>query len=236
MQPLERLQVWYQGQCNGDWEHTYGIKIDTLDNPGWTVQISLQETYLEAESFEDVEINRTSNSWIFARVTEKIFKISCGPRNLDEALSIFCNWAESKKDNMLVEKMLPKELIKRSTVRGMEYAWRPEDIPAVIEAARKANLVNIGGQLQLRFPDGGTQEAYWIEVDTYKTVANTLPWNVRVEETAKIALQDFLDLMTKYKAYDENTVRELWGSLADGYNLNECLCFVWYLEAEVSSA
>jgi hypothetical protein len=32
---LNELQVWYGAQCNGSWEHTYGIKIETLDNPGW---------------------------------------------------------------------------------------------------------------------------------------------------------------------------------------------------------
>lgn len=31
---LERLERWYAAQCNGDWEHTYGVKIGYLDNPG----------------------------------------------------------------------------------------------------------------------------------------------------------------------------------------------------------
>ena len=30
---------WYLSQCNGDWEHAYGVKIDTLDNPGWTLEV-----------------------------------------------------------------------------------------------------------------------------------------------------------------------------------------------------
>jgi hypothetical protein len=41
---LERLQRWYLGECNGDWEHSYGVRIDTLDNPGWIVTIDLHET------------------------------------------------------------------------------------------------------------------------------------------------------------------------------------------------
>ena len=32
---FQRLQKWYKSQCNGDWEHSFGIKIETLDNPGW---------------------------------------------------------------------------------------------------------------------------------------------------------------------------------------------------------
>jgi hypothetical protein len=30
---------------------------------------------------------------------------------------------------------------------GGEYAWRVDDIPLVIDAARAAGLVNVGGQL-----------------------------------------------------------------------------------------
>ncbi|MFD5200063.1 Imm53 family immunity protein [Streptomyces sp. NPDC058375] len=28
------LQGWYSAQCNEDWEHEWGGKIETLDNPG----------------------------------------------------------------------------------------------------------------------------------------------------------------------------------------------------------
>lgn len=33
---FEWLQKWYKSQCDGDWEHEYGIKIETVDNPGWS--------------------------------------------------------------------------------------------------------------------------------------------------------------------------------------------------------
>jgi Immunity protein 53 len=38
------LEDWYETQCDGDWEHQHGLKIDTLDNPGWQVQIDLDGT------------------------------------------------------------------------------------------------------------------------------------------------------------------------------------------------
>jgi hypothetical protein len=31
---LPWLQGWYATQCDGDWEHEYGVSIETLDNPG----------------------------------------------------------------------------------------------------------------------------------------------------------------------------------------------------------
>ncbi len=41
MDSVQWLQTWYQAQCDNDWEHQYGVKIDSLDNPGWMVSIDL---------------------------------------------------------------------------------------------------------------------------------------------------------------------------------------------------
>ncbi len=37
MNTLTWIQKWYAKHCNGDWEHFYGVKIETVDNPGWSV-------------------------------------------------------------------------------------------------------------------------------------------------------------------------------------------------------
>jgi len=37
MDPFEFIQSWYRDQVNGEWEHTSGVTIETLDNPGWMV-------------------------------------------------------------------------------------------------------------------------------------------------------------------------------------------------------
>lgn len=44
---LYLLQRWYLGQCNDEWEHSFGVAIETLDNPGWSLRIELEETSLE---------------------------------------------------------------------------------------------------------------------------------------------------------------------------------------------
>jgi hypothetical protein len=46
---LKWLQAWYSSQCNGDWEHGNGIRIASIDNPGWHVAINLNETELESK-------------------------------------------------------------------------------------------------------------------------------------------------------------------------------------------
>ena len=40
---LNRIQDWYKINCDGDWEHSYGYKIETLDNHGWSVIIDLKD-------------------------------------------------------------------------------------------------------------------------------------------------------------------------------------------------
>ncbi|MBJ7330653.1 MAG: hypothetical protein JHC95_12210 [Solirubrobacteraceae bacterium] len=39
--PLRHLEAWYLAQCDGDWEHEFGVSIETLDNPCWRMRIDL---------------------------------------------------------------------------------------------------------------------------------------------------------------------------------------------------
>ena len=57
MSALSRLEAWYMRQCNDDWEHQYGVKIDTLDNPGWSVTVDLIDTNLDGVDFVTVAEN-----------------------------------------------------------------------------------------------------------------------------------------------------------------------------------
>ena len=36
----------------------YGVRIDTVDNPGWSVEIDLTDTYLEDVPFDSIEEER----------------------------------------------------------------------------------------------------------------------------------------------------------------------------------
>lgn len=39
---LERLADWYLRHCDGDWEHGFGFKIETIDNPGIALKVNLE--------------------------------------------------------------------------------------------------------------------------------------------------------------------------------------------------
>ena len=142
------------------------------------------------------------------------------------------------------EKLLPYDLLNRATLRGMEYAWRLDDIPGVIKAAREADLVSIGGQLQFRFPEGPTCECYWVEVDTYQKVVMNLTWAERVTRTAEVALIDFCELQTRWDFLAEGRIgfdEEFQKWEAKGVDPASAMCFVWYVtnlahEAETASS
>ncbi len=86
---LEWLQKYYLECCNGDWEHTYGIKLDTLDNPGWTLLIDLDDTMLENEELSKIKIERSEHDWIICKVENKKYDACGGPENLTEMIR-FC--------------------------------------------------------------------------------------------------------------------------------------------------
>ncbi|HEX4737640.1 MAG TPA: hypothetical protein VH331_08770 [Allosphingosinicella sp.] len=131
------------------------------------------------------------------------------------------------------ETKLPARLLERATLRGNEWAWPIGDIPEVIEAARQADLISIGGQLQLRLPAGATCECYWVEVDTFQSVPPGLPWSERVEKTATAAQSQFQDLQQRYnfRAEGRSAFPEQFEELeASGVDPASALCFVWYVE------
>lgn len=87
------LQNWYHQNCDGDWEHSKGIQIGTLSNPGWFIKIDIEDTELQNKKFNKIFIERSENDWLFCDKREGFFEGNCGPFNLPEVLQIFRNWA-----------------------------------------------------------------------------------------------------------------------------------------------
>jgi len=70
---VEWLQNWFQNECNGDWEHTFGIKIETLDNPGWLVKIDLSETDYENIVLDTGYFESNNEDWYHIKIEKSIF-------------------------------------------------------------------------------------------------------------------------------------------------------------------
>lgn len=96
LDPLTWLQGWYAVQCDGDWEHEYGVSIETLDNPGWFLKLDLNETAMDGLTFPKHEVHRSKNDWFIAQVVEGRFEVACGPLNLREAIHQFRLWATGR--------------------------------------------------------------------------------------------------------------------------------------------
>jgi len=100
MNELSELQNWYVSNCNEDWEHQNGIKIESLDNPGWAIDIDLEETELENKMFTQIEKglgqNASENDWYSCKVENNKFIGRCGLLHLKTVMSIFIDWRKKQ--------------------------------------------------------------------------------------------------------------------------------------------
>jgi hypothetical protein len=94
MDALERLQEWYAEQCDGEWEHSYGVHLETLDNPGWSLTVDLTGTRWANLSEPRRLIERSENDWYDLELTSSKFAGNCGPRNLSELIREFHSMIE----------------------------------------------------------------------------------------------------------------------------------------------
>lgn len=68
------LAKWFESECDGDWEHENQIKIQTLDNPGWDIEIDLRNTSLENLSIINDTVQLSLNDWYYYEINNQKFK------------------------------------------------------------------------------------------------------------------------------------------------------------------
>ena len=91
---LVDIQNWYAANCDGYWEHQNGLRIETLDNPGWLVEIDVGSFRSHFEGFEVVKFDRSNDDWLRCELDGDKFKGFGGPGNLREILGIFMFWVK----------------------------------------------------------------------------------------------------------------------------------------------
>lgn len=94
---LNWLSNWYKDNCDGYWEHDFGVKIETIDNPGWSVQIDLINTRYVFEDQEWVFHEKSDGDWYGFKIQGGIFYASGDPGKLDFLLNVFKTQAEEMK-------------------------------------------------------------------------------------------------------------------------------------------
>jgi elongation factor P hydroxylase len=90
---LAALSEWFSEHCNGKWEHSYGIEIKTLDNPGWNLEVDLRDTALEQTSFEAVKVNKSKTDWFMCFKEDGKFVGAGDPSKLSVLLEHFLVFA-----------------------------------------------------------------------------------------------------------------------------------------------
>ena len=89
MDCLRWLEEWYLSQCDGQWEHAYGVKIDTLDNPGWAVSIDLVGTAASGAAMQPLLSSMGEQGWVRCEVRDGVFSGHGDPRKLTFILETF---------------------------------------------------------------------------------------------------------------------------------------------------
>ena len=93
---LRELQSWYGEQCNGIWEHQYGVSISNIDNPGWIFEVDLSDTILLEKKFESVVMNNNeSGEWYNCQKYANKFIANCSPYELIVVIKIFTDWVNT---------------------------------------------------------------------------------------------------------------------------------------------
>ena len=91
-QPIELLMRWYQSQCDGDWEHQHGVRMGTIDNPGWRLDVDLADTHHAGRTMRPKLLERAEDDWVFVEVADDVFRARGGPGNLSELIKEFATF------------------------------------------------------------------------------------------------------------------------------------------------
>ena len=85
---FQLISDWFLSQCDGDWEHEFGIEIYTVSNPGWYIKIPLEETELEIIIIDIVHNIESEDDWYFIKTEENTIHAACSFNNIEKILNI----------------------------------------------------------------------------------------------------------------------------------------------------
>src|SRR5271154_2255314 len=99
---LEWLDDWYQRQCNGEWEHRQGVRLESLDNPGslenpgWHLTINLAGTSAVNARPQQLRLETQSGGWLACSIAGECFEGSGDPRRIGQIIGVFRRWVETR--------------------------------------------------------------------------------------------------------------------------------------------
>ena len=103
------IQNWFSNQCDCNWEHENRIKIETIDNPGWNVEINFNYTNLKIQNINWEFYESSETKWIGFSINDNIFKGSGDSLRLNSIIKIFKLLSENEKMDEIKIKLILNE-------------------------------------------------------------------------------------------------------------------------------
>lgn len=91
---LDWVQDWFTNQCDGMWEHGYGVRVNMISEPGWHVRIELRNTPWAEKKTELVREKLPTGEIVYYEVKNGYFEAKGGISTLEILLNIFKKWIE----------------------------------------------------------------------------------------------------------------------------------------------
>lgn len=88
MNELKWLEKWHLENANND-GYALGIKIETLDNPGWIVKIDLTDTKYAGIHIDRVAYDNSEDDWMDCNIEDNVFIGVGGCMKLGEIIRFF---------------------------------------------------------------------------------------------------------------------------------------------------
>jgi hypothetical protein len=101
MEILDWIQNYFKNNCDGDWEHSSGIQITTLDNPGWDVEIDISNTSLANFKLEWILNENGKQDWYGVKIENQKFNASGDSGKLKFLLGLFKDMIDKIENNTI---------------------------------------------------------------------------------------------------------------------------------------
>ena len=101
MEILEWIQNYFKNNSDGDWEHSSGIQITTLDNPGWDVEIDISNTSLANFKLDWILNENGKQDWYGVKIENQKFNASGDAGKLKFLLGLFKDMIDKIENNTI---------------------------------------------------------------------------------------------------------------------------------------
>ncbi len=88
------LMYWFWSQCNGDWEHEYGIVLDTTSEGKWKLDISISNSILDGVEFISNDFIANAGNEVECKFDNQSLVVYADTQNIIRVLQSFRAWAE----------------------------------------------------------------------------------------------------------------------------------------------